>query len=64
MADAFLARLPSLALGLIVFFLFYGASGLVSRLILRAIWESRRQKLPARCGEKRVALSALEKAAR
>jgi len=42
MADAFLARLPSLALGLIVFFLFYGASGLVSRLILRATATRRR----------------------
>jgi small conductance mechanosensitive channel len=36
MVDAFLARLPALVLGLIVFFLFYGASVLVSRLILRA----------------------------
>src|SRR6266851_2076815 len=36
MADAFLARLPSLGLGVIVFCLFYGGSILVSRLILRA----------------------------
>jgi small conductance mechanosensitive channel len=36
MADAFLGRLPSLALGLVVFALFYGGSILVSRLILRA----------------------------
>lgn len=36
MADAFLARLTSLGLGLIVFFLFYGASVLASRLIRRA----------------------------
>ena len=36
MVDAFLARLPSLGLGLIVFFLFYGGSILISRLILRA----------------------------
>lgn len=36
MADAFLARLPSLGLGLVVFCLFYGASILASRLILRA----------------------------
>jgi small-conductance mechanosensitive channel len=36
MVDAFLARLPSLGLGLIVFFLFYFGSGLASRVILRA----------------------------
>jgi small conductance mechanosensitive channel len=36
MADTFLARLPSLALAVIVFCLFYGGSNLVSRLILRA----------------------------
>jgi small-conductance mechanosensitive channel len=41
MADAFLARLPSLVLGLIVFTLFYGASALVTRLILRATAERR-----------------------
>ena len=41
MADAFLARLPSLALGVIVFVLFYAASALVSRLILRATAERR-----------------------
>src|ERR1700704_3467065 len=41
MADAFLARLPSLGLGVIVFVLFYGASALVSRLILRATAERR-----------------------
>jgi small-conductance mechanosensitive channel len=41
MADAFLARLPSLGLGLIVFVLFYGASVLVSRIILRATAERR-----------------------
>jgi small conductance mechanosensitive channel len=39
--DAFLARLPSLALGVIVFILFYAASALVSRLILRATAERR-----------------------
>lgn len=42
MADAFLARLPSLALGLIVFFLFYGASLLANRVILRATRRHRR----------------------
>jgi small-conductance mechanosensitive channel len=42
MADAFLARLPSLALGVIVFFLFYGGSILVSRVILRATAVRRR----------------------
>jgi len=36
MTDAFLARLPSLGLGLIVFLLFYGVSLLASRLIQRA----------------------------
>jgi len=42
MADAFLARLPSLALGLIVFFLFYAASLLANRVILRATKRHRR----------------------
>jgi small conductance mechanosensitive channel len=42
MADAFLARLPSLGLGVIVFCLFYGGSILVSRLILRATATHRR----------------------
>ena len=42
MADTFLARLPSLALGLIVFFLFYGASLLSNRIILRATRRRRR----------------------
>jgi len=41
MVDAFLARLPSLALGVIVFVLFYSASALASRLILRATVERR-----------------------
>jgi small conductance mechanosensitive channel len=36
MADVFLARLPSLGLAIIVFFLFYGGSLWISRLILRA----------------------------
>lgn len=36
MVDAFLARLPSLGLAIIVFFLFYGGSVLSSRIILRA----------------------------
>jgi small conductance mechanosensitive channel len=44
MADAFLARLPSLALGLIIFFLFYGASVFISRVIRRAT-KNRRQSL-------------------
>ena len=42
MANAFLARLPSLALGLIVFFLFYAASLLANRVILRATKRHRR----------------------
>ncbi len=36
MADAFLTRLPSLVLGVIVLCLFYGGSVLISRLILHA----------------------------
>lgn len=42
MADTFLARLPSLALGLIVFFLFYGANLVANRVILRATRRRRR----------------------
>lgn len=42
MSDAFLARLPALALGVVVFFLFYGASRLTNRLILRATRKHRR----------------------
>src|SRR5271154_4989650 len=36
MFDTFLARIPSLALGLIVFVVFYAASALARRIILRA----------------------------
>ena len=42
MADAFLARLPLLVLGVIVFCLFYGASLLANRLIIRATRRHRR----------------------
>ena len=42
MADAFLARLPLLVLGVIVFCLFYGASLLRNRLIIRATRRHRR----------------------
>jgi small conductance mechanosensitive channel len=42
MADTFLARLPSLALSLIVFILFYVASSFISRLIRRATQTRRR----------------------
>lgn len=42
MSDAFLARLPALILGTIVFFLFYGASRLANRLILRVTIRRRR----------------------
>jgi small conductance mechanosensitive channel len=42
MTDAFLARLPALALGLIIFFVFYGASLLANRLILRTTKRHRR----------------------
>jgi small-conductance mechanosensitive channel len=42
MADAFLARLPLLVLGVIVFFLFYGASLLTNRVIIRATRRRRR----------------------
>jgi small-conductance mechanosensitive channel len=41
-ADAFLARLPLLVLGVIVFCLFYGASLLANRLIIRTARRHRR----------------------
>jgi small-conductance mechanosensitive channel len=40
--DAFLSQLPALALGLVVFFLFYAGSLLASRVILRATRRRRR----------------------
>jgi small-conductance mechanosensitive channel len=42
MADAFLARLPSLVVAAVVLLIFYFASGLLSRLIRRATQEHRR----------------------
>jgi small-conductance mechanosensitive channel len=44
MADSFLARLPSLALAIIVFLIFYFASILVSRILCRAT-QAHRQNL-------------------